>query len=89
MSKVSATNNFVFLVRDEVEKEVGGLLIPGQGQEKPHKGVIFSCGSLVRDIKIRNGNGKKALFHKGNGQEIEYDGQTYVVLEDVQIIAVV
>jgi co-chaperonin GroES (HSP10) len=48
---IQATNNFIYLIRDETETEKAGLIIPGQGQEKPHSGIIYSIGSLVRDKK--------------------------------------
>lgn len=87
--KIKATNNFVFIKRDEVQTETGGLWIPGQGREKPHTGEIISIGKLVKDPDIKAGKGKKALFHKGIGFEIEYSEEVYLVLSGEEIIAVV
>lgn len=84
--KPRATNNFVFIIRDAAEKETAGLLIPGVGREKPHYGTVDSVGSLVGDKNIRKG--KKAMFHKGTGFEIEYAGVTYLVIEGERIISV-
>lgn len=89
MSQPIATNHFVWVKRDETPKEKSGFIIPDQGKKKPKSGTILSPGSLVKDFKIKNGKGKKALFHEGVGQEIEYDGETYLVLEDMHIIAVI
>lgn len=87
---IQATNNFVFIIRDDVETESSaGLLIPGHGRVKPHQGTIFSIGGLAKDPKIKNGKGKKAIFHAGIGFEIDYDSKTYLVLMDTEIIAVV
>lgn len=86
---IHATNNFVFIVRDKAESEKMGLIIPGQGQEKPHQGTIFSIGDLVQDKKIKNGKGKKCLFFKGTGFDIEYESETYLVLEGERVIAVI
>jgi chaperonin GroES len=88
MSKIQATNNFVFIIRDAVEKEKEGIYIPGQGREKPSQGDIVSVGELARDTKIVNGIGKKCLFHKGIGFSIEIDGVEYLVLTDNEIIGV-
>lgn len=88
MSEIKATNNFVFIVRDEVETEIAGLLIPGQGIEKPHQGTMFSVGGLVRDPKIKNGKGKRCLFHRGIGFSIDYEEKEYLVLLGEEIIAV-
>lgn len=83
---INACNNFVWVVRDETENEAGGMLLPDTGKEKPHYGKIFSVGQLVGDKKIRKD--KKAVFHKGNGFDIEYKGQTYLVIEGERIIGV-
>lgn len=86
--KFEATNNFVYVIRDEAEKETSGFFIPGQGQEKQSTGTIYSVGSLTRDIKIKKALKKKAKFFKGTGFEQEIDGVTYLVLTDDQITGV-
>lgn len=86
MSEIQATNNFVFIIRDEAEEEIGGLFIPGQSQEKPHYGMIHTVGSVIPDKNIKKG--KKALFHKGNGMPITYNEVEYLVIEAERIIAV-
>lgn len=83
---IQATNNFVFIIRDETQDESGGLLIPGQGKEKPHSGKIFSVGSMVKDAKIKKD--KQAIFHKGIGFDITYQDVTYLVLMDTEIIGI-
>lgn len=85
---IHATNNFVFIIRDKVQDEIGGLLIPGQGKEKPHSGKIVSVGSLVSDFRIKNGANKTAIFHHGIGFEITYKETTYLVLMDSEIIGI-
>lgn len=85
-NKIQARNNFVFIKRDEVVNEMAGLIIPGQGREKPHEGTIVSAGPLVEDPAIKNGKGKKAIFHKGIGFEIDIDGETFLVLLGGEII---
>lgn len=86
---IKAVNNFVWVIRDKVESESAGLLIPSAGREKPHQGTIVSIGSLVKDREIKAGKGKKALFHKGVGMEIPFEDQTYLVLNELEVIAIV
>lgn len=83
-----ATNDYVWIIRDKTETEKSGLLIPGSGRDKPHTGVIFSAGSTVADPKIKGGKGKRAVFHKGIGQEIDYNGQLYLVMHGHEIIGI-
>lgn len=89
MSKIQATNNFVFIIRDEIKKETNGLIIPGQSRVKPSIGTIYSIGDLVQDKYIKSGIGKKCLFHQGIGFEIEYESVVYLVLQGSEIISVV
>jgi len=86
---IKATNNFVFILRDEVEDTSNGFWVPGQGREKPSTGKILSSGKKVQDPDIRGGVGRKAVFHKGVGFTLEYEGVEYLVLEGNQIIGVI
>lgn len=89
MSNIQATNDFVFIIRDVTPTEKSGLVLPTIGKEKPSTGTIFSIGSLAQDKEIKRSKGKKALFHKGIGAEIIYNDETYLVLRESEIIAVV
>lgn len=86
---IKATNNFVFLIRDQVKTEQSGFTIPGAGHEKPHVGTIFSVGGLVKDPEIKRGKNQKALFHKGIGFDIQFEDVTYLVLQEHEIIAII
>lgn len=82
---IQATNNFVFIIRDEAERKAGDFIIPGQA-EKPHHGIIISVGNMVQDKNIKKG--KKALFHKGVGFEIPYEDKVFLVMEGERIIGI-
>lgn len=84
-----ATNNFIFILRDKIEKEKDGIFIPGKGRVKPSRGEIFSIGGKVTDPDIKKGVGMKAVFYPGIGQEIDIDGTTYLCLNEQEIIAVI
>lgn len=87
---IKVTNNAVWIIRDKTETETASkLFIPGQGREKPNTGIVFGVGGLVKDPEIKRSKGKKALFHKGTGQELEYEGQTYLILDASHVIGVV
>lgn len=89
MATIKAVNNFVFIIRDEIEKEKAGIIIPGKGRVKPSRGEIFSIGGKVTDPDIKNGKGKKGIFYSGIGQEIDIDGQIYLCLNEQEIIGVI
>jgi len=89
MAIPKATNNYVFIIRDAVEKEKDGIIIPGKERVKPSRGEIFSIGGKVTDPDIRKGKGMKGLFHKGVGQNIEVDEVEYLVLNESEIIGII
>lgn len=88
MSTIQATNNFVFIIRDEAKTVLNGAFIPSSGIEKQNKGTIYSVGDLVQDKKIRAGKGKTCLFHKGVGFHVEHDGVEYLTLTGDEIIGI-
>jgi co-chaperonin GroES (HSP10) len=79
-----ANGLYVWVVRDIEEEERGGILLSANAIQKPTRGTIYSVGSLVTDEFIKSG--RKAIFHKQSGGDIEYAGATYVILRDDQIL---
>lgn len=79
-----ATGLYVWIIRDETKSEQSGLLIPGTAREKPQTGTIHSFGDKVTDEDIKTRT--RAIFHKGIGQEIEYQGIVYLVMQEHEII---
>jgi co-chaperonin GroES (HSP10) len=83
---MKAYNNYVWIIRDIPESEKNNLIVPTAGRTKPSIGTAYSVGVLVKDGNLKNAKGKKIMFHPSVGWEIEYEGQTYVICEDHQII---
>lgn len=86
---MKATNEFVLVIRDKVETETKGFVLPSDGKKKPNIGTIFSVGVLVKDGNIKSGKGKRCLFHSTVGWDISHEGVDYLVLEATQIISLV
>lgn len=86
---IRATNNYIFIKRDSLITEKGGLLLPKGAAIKPHKGTIFSVGGKVTDPDIKKGVGLTALFHQGIGFTIEEEGDEYLVLQEHEVIAII
>lgn len=85
---LQATNDHVFILREESTNEIGGLLLPDSAVKKTNKGEILSIGDTVQDKHIKSGLGKTAIFNFGAGFEIEDEGQTFLVLQGGQILGV-
>jgi chaperonin GroES len=84
---IEATNDNVWIIRQDSEVVRGGIHIPDSVKKKMHRGDIVTVGELVMDKKIKKG--RTAIFNKSAGFEIDEDGITYVVLNQSEIIGVV
>lgn len=85
--QVIAANDYVFVVRDPTETEIGGFDIPDESLKETNQGEIKSVGRLVRDRKtIQTGN--KAIWNKHSGFAIAVEGVEYTVLHENDIIGI-
>jgi chaperonin GroES len=81
------------LVRRLEEKETarGGIIIPDTAKEKPHEGEVIAVGAgkiergrrIPLDVKV----GDRILFGKYTGNDIDVDGQEYLILREEEILA--
>src|ERR1700741_2892423 len=81
------------LVRRLEQKETGkgGIIIPDTAKEKPHEGEVIAVGAgkmekghrVPLDVKV----GDRILFGKYTGNDIEIDGQEYLILREEEILA--
>jgi chaperonin GroES len=80
------------LVRRVEEKETakGGIVIPDSAKEKPHEGEVIAVGAgkmekghrIPLDVRV----GDRILFGKYTGNDIEIDGQEYLILREEEIL---
>jgi len=74
-------------------KTKGGIIIPDTAQEKPQQGKVAAVGKgrILKDGKVVSldvKKGDKILFGKYGGNEINIDGEEYLILEENEILAV-
>jgi len=71
----------------------GGIIIPDTAQEKSQKGEIVAAGAgrtdengkiIAMNVKV----GDTVLYSKYGGNEIEYDGDKYLIMSESDIYAV-
>lgn len=88
IDKLQAVGEFIFIVKDEVERTYGGLQLPETAQKKPNTGKIISVGSKVEDKNIKKG--ATAIFNKQVGNEIEiFDTEITVLNGNSQVLGIV
>jgi chaperonin GroES len=72
----------------EEAKTAGGIYIPDTAKEKPQKGKVVAVGTdedLQKVIKV----GDRVVFGKYTGDEIEYDGKKYLVIQRADVLAII
>lgn len=70
------------------EKTAGGIIIPDTAQEIPAKGKVVAAGKGTKDDPITVKVGDKVLYGKYAGTEITLEGETYLIMRELDILAV-
>ena len=76
------------------EKTSGGIIIPGNAQEKPVEGEVVAVGNgkvledgRVRPMDVRPGD--RVLFSKYGGTEVKLDGIEHLIMREDDILGVI
>ena len=78
---------------EETEEMRGGLYIPDTAKEKPQQGEVIAVGpGRVSDegtqIEMELKKGDKVLYGKYSGTEVTVGGETYLILRESDVLAV-
>jgi chaperonin GroES len=71
------------------EKTAGGIIIPDTAKEKPQRGTVVAAGPGKKDEPLTVKVGDNVLYSKYAGTEITYEGDTYLILRESDIVAIV
>ena len=71
------------------EKTAGGLIIPDTAKEKPLAGKVIAAGPGTAEIKMEVKEGDQVLYGKYAGTEISFEGTSYLILKQSEILAVI
>lgn len=94
--KIQPVGGFILVKpAKEEEKTASGLIIQSSGKgEKPQRGEIIALGSgkVDNNGKVINWNvkvGEVVLFKKYAPEEIEIDGETLLLMQEADILAII
>lgn len=84
----------IVTVQEAEEQTVGGIVLASNAKEKPQTGKIVAIGSGLRNpqgerVPLDVKEGQTVLFDKYAGSEVKYQGESYLVLHEKDIMAVV
>ena len=70
------------------EKTVAGIIIPDTAKEKPLKGEVLAVGNGTKDEEMVLKVGDTVLYGKYSGNEVELDGEKYLIMRQSDLLAV-
>ena len=70
------------------EKTVAGIIIPDTAKEKPLKGEVLAVGNCTKDEEMVLKVGDTVLYGKYSGNEVELDGEKYLIMRQSDVLAV-
>ena len=79
------------LVAEETTKS--GIVLPGQTKEKPQQAEIIAVGPGGsvdgKEVEMLVEVGQKVIYSKYAGTEVELDKETYIIVKQNDILAIV
>ncbi len=66
-----------------------GLIIPDNAKEKPQKGTVAAIGTGTKEISLTVKVGDTVLYGKYAGTELKLAGDTYLMMRESDILAIV
>ena len=92
---IKPLGNRVLVERVEAEtKTAGGLFLPDTAKEKPQEAIVRAIGTGGRDkdgnlIPFNVAVNDKVLITKYGGTEVTFNGVTYTILSESDILAII
>ncbi len=71
------------------EKTKGGIIIPDTAKEKPQQGEVIAVGPGKEGVQLNVRIGDRVLYGKYAGQELNYNGDDYLIMREDDILVVV
>jgi len=70
------------------ETTKGGIIIPDTAKEKPQRGTVIAVGPGKDDVKMTVAKGDTVLYGKYAGQELNYEGEDYLIMRQDDILVI-
>lgn len=71
------------------EKTAAGLIIPDTAKEKPLAGKVVAVGPGTSEITMEVKVGDQVLYGKYAGTEVTVEGETYLIMRQSDIFAII
>ena len=91
--KIKPLYDRVIILPDSEENMTkSGIVLPSTSQERPEKGRIVAIGDGTdfdgnkKDMQVKVGD--RVIFNKYAGVELKIEGETHIVMREIDIIGV-
>ena len=71
------------------EKTAAGVIIPDTAKEKPLAGKVVAVGPGTSEVKMEVKVGDQVLYGKYAGTEVTVEGETYLIMRQSDIFAII
>ena len=69
-------------------KTAAGIYIPDTAKEKQQQGTVLAAGPGKKDEPMEVKEGDVVLYGKYAGTEVSYEGKTYLIMKQSDILAI-
>ena len=83
------SDRVLILPNQAEEKTAGGLYIPDTAKEKPLAGKVVAVGPDTAEVKMEVSVGDQVLYGKYAGTEIQVEGESYLIMRQSDILAII
>ena len=93
--KIKPLDDRIVVKQSEAEeKTAGGIVLPDTAKEKPQMGTVVAVGpgKLLKDGtrgQLVVAKGDQVYYGKYAGTEIEFEGESYMILRESDVLGVV
>ena len=91
---VPVGNRVVLQRQEKEETSAGGIILPESAKKKPETATVIAVGAgkvnqdgTTQAMSVKTGD--VVLLDKYSGQEVEVNGEDYVIVKEDDIIAIV
>ena len=93
MQLVPVSDRVVLQQVEAEETTKSGIILSSAAQEKPQEAKVLAVGpgGIVdgKEVKMQVKVGQKVIYSKYAGTEVKLDGETYIVVRESDILAIV
>ena len=93
MKLVPLSDRVVLKQVEAEETTKSGIILSSAAQEKPQEAKVLAVGpgGIVdgKEVKMQVKVGQKVIYSKYAGTEVKLDGETYIVVRESDILAIV